>query len=106
MLELKTQPYLHCTRGDFGIQVKGNFLFMPDEVAVLSKKLHARTGEEFVTVVNTFPSGVAAEFGWSGEEVATAVARLKTQLQGIMDPRLLNPAPAPYYYGAFPVQTP
>ena len=102
MLELKAQPALQCTRGDFGVEVSDHVMYMPDQVARFSKKAQARSGEEFITLVSTFPSGVAAEFGWTGADVAQAIAKLKVQLQGLMDPRFLNPEPAKFSYGAMP----
>jgi hypothetical protein len=80
------------SKEDFGVEVVGDELRIPYELAGAFKRLAIRTPEEFVSYVLTFPGAVARELSWAPGEVNAAAAGLIRLLRGFVAESLLTPS--------------
>jgi hypothetical protein len=78
---------------DFGAEVSGTQLLVPEDVARALERLSIRTAEEFVSYLYSFPGAIAATLGWKLEAVLHARDGLVTKLRGIVPDDLLDPMP-------------
>jgi hypothetical protein len=81
--------------GNLHARVSGDKLLMPREIADAFKADGLRTAEDLISYIQAFPSAVAAKLSWSSRDVQKATARLRTQLRGKVDARLLQPQRRP-----------
>jgi hypothetical protein len=109
MSHLAISPKLipYANKHDFGVEVLGSRLLVPQDLAIALDRLSVRTAEDFVSYLHTFPGTVAALLNWSLEDVIEARSSLISRLHGVVDENILDPPPIPQRtYGArFPVKT-
>lgn len=85
----KQIPY--ANKQDFGVEILGSRLLVPQDLAVALDRLSVRTAEEFVSYLHSFPSTVAAMLNWSVQDVIDARSSLISRLQGVVDEKILDP---------------
>ena len=105
MFSLTVLPMMakQATQKDFGAEVQGTQLLVPQDVAKILERLAVRTAEEFVSYLHAFPSAIAAGLGWKLEDVVHARAGLIAKLRGVVSDDILDPTPTvPRVYGARP----
>jgi hypothetical protein len=85
----KQIPY--ANKQDFGVEVLGSRLLVPQDLAVALDRLSVRTAEDFVSYLYSFPGAVAALLNWSVEDVIDARSSLISRLHGVVDEKILEP---------------
>jgi len=78
---------------DFGAEVSGSQLHVPQDVAKALEQLSIRTAEEFVSYLHSFPGTIAATLGWNLQAVLHARDGLVSKLRGIVAEEILEPQP-------------
>ena len=87
--------------GDFGAIVRDDRLALPVDVARGLAALSIKTAEELLSYLQTFPTAVARQLGWSVDDLDRAVDQLVVALEGHVDVRVLHPeAPVEHGLGA------
>ena len=85
----------HSVRGDFRAQVSQSKVFVPQDIKSLLDKMSVRTAEDFVSLIDSFPSVIAEQLGWEFEEVTTARVALIQKLRGVIEDAYLQPLSTP-----------
>ena len=89
--------------GDFQASIdEASFvLLLPEDVATPLASHGVRNAAEIVSYVESFPSAIAADLGWTVPDVLQALNRLRDQLRGHVDEAILNSPQRPKHgYGA------
>ena len=90
-------------RGDLRAKLDNGNLLLPKRVLAILTSWGVRTAADLLSVLQTFPSGLADELGWEAEDVDHALTVLKAQLKGRVDENVLNPPKREEpVYGAVP----
>jgi hypothetical protein len=105
-LAISPKQIPHASPPDFGVEVLGSSLLVPQDLAVALDRLSVRTAEDFISYLHTFPGTVAALLNWSLDDVIDARSSLISRLHGIVDENILDPPQPPQRtYGArFPIR--
>lgn len=95
-----------ASKHDFGAEVTGSRLLVPQDLAIALERLSVRTAEDFISYLHSFPGTLAALLNWSTQDVIRARSSLISNLHGVVDENILDPpAPTPRTYGArFPIE--
>ena len=90
--------------GDFAGELREDtVLRLPCVLEPLLTTYNIRTAADLVTYAHTYPGLIAAELGWSPDDVTTATIRLARQLEGKVHEAILYPQrPVRKGYGAQP----
>lgn len=89
MMEMKSATELQVSSGDFNAKIEDKCLLVPDAVFAFNKSLGGRNVEEFINIMQIYPSAFMIEFGWDKTECDLAKSKLITMLEGHVDPKLL-----------------
>ena len=68
--------------GDFGAAISGGALALPPRVWAAVGRLGVRGAEELVSYARSFPAAIAAQLGWTSQDVSTAAGKLVELLEG------------------------
>src|SRR5258705_2969253 len=100
-LAISSKSIPRASKNDFGAEVKGSSLLVPQDLAITLDRLSVRTAEEFVSYLYDFPGTVAELLKWSVQDVIHARATLISRLHGFVDEKVLDPPEVPRRtYGA------
>ena len=100
-LAISPKQTQHANKRDFGAEVFGSNLLVPQDLAVALDRLSVRTAEDFISYLHAFPGTLAALLNWSLQDVIQARSSLISRLHGIVDEKILDPPPTPRRtYGA------
>lgn len=100
----KQIPY--ANKNDFGAEVLGSNLMVPQDLAVALDRLSVRTADDFISYLHSFPDTLAALLNWTLQDVLNARTSLISRLHGVVDENILDPPPLRRRaYGArFPIE--
>jgi hypothetical protein len=76
---------------------------VPEKFAkVFTDVYNIKTAADLFAILITYPGGVASALHWDVSDVVRATDKLRTQLRGLVDEKILNPQPpsASRVYGA------
>lgn len=90
-LPLRINNSLHVLQRDFGAQLHGDLLEVPECLAVALAKRKVRSALQFVNLLCTSPSAIARDLGWDVGDVEAARVKLVSQLNGKLPFELLHP---------------
>jgi hypothetical protein len=90
-----TQRDEQLSPGDLHARVSEGELQIPADFAQAVRRLGVRTAADLVGLMQSFPTSVAEMLSWPIGDVQRATERLKTQLEGLVPPRILNPPRRP-----------
>jgi hypothetical protein len=100
-LAISPKQIRHANKHDFGAEVFGSTLLVPEDLAVALDRLSVRTAEDFISYLHTFPATLAALLDWTVQDVIQARSSLISRLHGVVDENILDPPPSPpRRYGA------
>ncbi len=101
-LPIAYTPTLRPAKGDFGAQVEGETVLLPESLAPSLRRFQVQSGEDLLSYVSSFPSAIAAALGWTAEETRQAEAGLIEKLRGRVHEAMIEPAATePRGFGAF-----
>jgi|HubBroStandDraft_6_1064221.scaffolds.fasta_scaffold529700_2 hypothetical protein len=95
MLEIAPDSRIRASAGDFGAKVQGDRLLVPRRLGTVLISNHLDTAEDFVSYMQSFPTALAAQLGWTVEDVVRARTRLLEVLRGLLPDEFLDPEPPP-----------
>lgn len=87
--------------GQFGIVVDNNLLLIPEVLYEVLARLNVQTLQEFISILQQFPTAIAEGLGWTTDEVDSAAVELYGQLRGHVPHDWLEPAQIERQPGAF-----
>jgi hypothetical protein len=90
-LPLYVNGDLRSSRSDFGAKVDHDRLELPEVLAPTLRRRKLRTANQWLNLLFTFPSEVAADLGWGVTEVVEARGKLVHQLTGFVPDAFLRP---------------
>jgi hypothetical protein len=92
MQALQIKPTLEREEiGNLHARYLSGALFVPERVAVILAALGVRTASDLVSILQTFPSAIANQLGWSNSDVANALELLRKELEGRVERDILYP---------------
>ena len=93
-LAISPKQIPHAIPPDFGVEILGSSLLVPQDLAIALDRLSVRTVEDFVSYLHAFPGTFAALLNWSLDDVLNARSTLISKLHGVVDEKILDPPQA------------
>jgi hypothetical protein len=94
MAVIKYTPALMINPKDFGVEVAGDTVSVPEGLRGILEKMGVRTADAFAAALQSFPTAMASQLGMDANSAARASQGALEKLRLVVDKELFGSVPS------------